>query len=231
MPNYPLPDVAAMARVPLFAGLDSEVLAALARLTVARAYGRGQIVFLQGEPCAGLYVVATGGFRIYKLSPQGREQVLHHLGPGDTFNEVAALDGGPNPASVAATADAVLWLLSRDDIKRLAQTYPSLAWALIESIARRARHLVDMVEDLSLRSVKARVAKLLLTQAQVSSPGISIERDQMISQSEMAARLGTVREMVGRALRDLADDGLISMDRQRIVVSNLEGLAAIAEGW
>jgi len=123
------------------------------------------------------------------------------LGPGDTFNDVAVLDGGPNPASAAAITDALLWVIMRDEMQRLAQVYPVLAWALIESIARRARHLVAMVEYLSLRSVKSRLARLLLNEAERAAKAGELDRSQMVTQSEMAARLGTVREIIGRALR------------------------------
>jgi CRP-like cAMP-binding protein len=217
-------------RVPYFAGLNDDVLAALAAVTFERRYVRGQVLFLEGDPCAGLHIVADGEIKIFKLSPQGREQVLRQLGPGSTFNEVPVLDGGPNPASTAAVTDATVCIITRDDIKRLAQTYPTLAWALIESTARHARHLVLMVEDLSLRSVKARLARLLLIQAQASTATDEIDRSQMITQAEMAARLGTVREMIGRVLRDLADDELIVFDRHRIMIKDREALAALADG-
>lgn len=215
--------------VPYFGGLPEEVLAAVAAAAVPRSYARGEIIFLEGEPVAGLFVVAEGEVKIYKVSMQGREQILHVLGPGGTFNDVAALDGGPNPASAAASTDAVVYVIGRAEIRRLAQVYPALAWALIESIARRARHLVDMVEDLSLRSVKGRLARLLLAQAERSATGSEVGREQMISQTEIAARLGTVREMVGRALRELADEGLISQERHRIIIVDRERLAAVAE--
>ncbi|MEJ5198719.1 MAG: Crp/Fnr family transcriptional regulator [Anaerolineae bacterium] len=216
-------------RVPYFANLTGEVLDALARAAGCRRYGRGQMIFLEREPCAGLFIVATGEVKIFKVSPQGREQILQHLGPGGTFNEVAVLDGGPNPASAAAVIDATLYHIHRDDIRRLASAHPELAWALIESLAQRARHLVAMVEDLSLRSVKARLARLLLAEAERASRADTLDRSHMISQVEMAARLGTVREMVGRALRDLADDGLIAFDRHRIVIMDRQRLEAVAE--
>ncbi len=217
-------------RVPYFSGLSDELLAALAAVAIERRYARGEMVFLEGDPCTALYVVARGEVKIFKVSPQGREQVLHQLGPGSTFNDVAALDGGPNPASVATTADTTLLCIPRAELRRLAQAYPALAWALIESLARRARHLVVMVEDLALRSVKARLAKLLLTEAEATAGQVELDRGQMVTQTEMAARLGTVREMVGRALRELADAGLISLDRHRIVIADRRKLAAVAEG-
>ncbi|MGC8780407.1 MAG: Crp/Fnr family transcriptional regulator, partial [Anaerolineae bacterium] len=117
-------------RVPYFANLSAEVLAALAQAAACRHYARGQMIFLEREPCAGLFIVATGQVKIFKLSPQGREQILQHLGPGSTFNEVAVLDGGPNPASAAAVADAILYHIHRNEIRRLASAHPQLAWAL-----------------------------------------------------------------------------------------------------
>jgi CRP/FNR family transcriptional regulator len=174
--------------------------------------------------------VAEGRVRIYKVSPQGREHVLEQLEPGGTFNDVAVLDGGPNPASAMAATDVLLCIISRADIRRLAYAHPELAWALIESIARRARRLVAMVEDLALRSVKARLAKLLLAEAERTAEQTQIQRDQMVTQAEMAARLGTVREMIGRALRELADEELIAFDRHRIIILDRARLADVAEG-
>lgn len=224
------PKIDLLRRVSYFAGLSDALLAELAAMAGERRYARGQVIFLEGEPCAGLHIVAEGTVRIYKISPQGREQVLEQLGPGRTFNDVAVLDGGPNPASAMAATDVLLGVVSRAGIRRLAQAHPELAWALIESIAARARHLVAMVEDLSLRSVKARLAKLLLAQAQQLAGQTHIDRDQMVTQAEMAARLGTVREMIGRALRELADDGLIAFDRHRIMILDRARLADVAEG-
>ena len=225
-----IPKLNLLRRVSYFATLPDGLLSELAAMVVERRYGRGQVIFLEGEPCAGLYIVAEGRVRIYKVSPQGREQVLEQLEPGGTFNDVAVLDGGPNPASAMAATDSLLWIVARADIRRLAHAHPELAWALIESIARRTRRLVAMVEDLALRSVKARLAKLLLAEAERSAGQVEINRDQMVTQAEMAARLGTVREMIGRALRELADEGLIVFDRHRIVILDRARLAELAEG-
>jgi CRP-like cAMP-binding protein len=225
------PDSNLLRRVPFFASLRDDVLTALATATIERRPARGQVIFMEGEPCAGLYIVVEGEIKIFKLSPQGREQILRQLGPGSTFNEVAVLDGGPNPASAAALTSATIRIIARDDIKRLAQAHPDLAWALIESTARHTRHLVAMVEDLSLRSVKARLARLLLVEALRSPDAGEIDRRRMVTQADLAARLGTVREMIGRGLRELADEGLIVLDRHRIVISDPDGLAAVAQGF
>jgi CRP-like cAMP-binding protein len=228
--NMSSANVDLLRRVSYFSSLPDVLLTELAALARERHYARGQVIFLEGEPCAGLHIVDSGIVRIFKVSPQGREQVLEQLGAGGTFNDVAVLDGGPNPASAMAAEDARLWVVDRADIRQLAHAHPELAWALLESIAGRARHLVAMVEDLSLRSVKARLAKLLLAEAEHTAGQAQINRDHMVTQAEMAARLGTVREMIGRALRELADDGLITFDRHRIVLLDRMGLEEIAEG-
>ncbi len=230
MSSIPVSPLLLLRRVPYFSSLSDDVLAAVAAAAIERRYGRGQVIFLEGEPCAGLHVIVEGEAKIFKVSPQGREQILHRAGPGETFNDVAVLDGGTNPASAAALSEVTLWIIRRPDIRRLAQAHPALAWALIEGIARRTRHLVAMVEDLALRSVKERLARLLLAEAARTPTSGELARSQMVTQAEMAARLGTVREMIGRALRELADEGLISLDRHRIVIVDRQALARTAEG-
>ena len=179
----------------------------------------------EGEPVAGLYLVAEGIVKISRYSSEGREHILHLIHAGDTFNDVAAMDGGPNPATATAYTDATVYLIPRPDLRAIVDRHPDLAWALIENMARRARHLVNMVEDLSLRSVKGRLARLLLEQAETNQSG-AVPR--LLTQEEMASRLGTVREMVGRALRSLAAEGIIEFDRHRIVVLDAERLADTA---
>lgn len=220
------PIVSLLRAVPYFADLPESVLAELARVALRTSYAAGEFIFWEGEPCQGLYVIESGTVRISRHSAEGREHILHLLNLGDTFNDVAALDGGPNPATASAHVDARLCRISRPDLQRIATQCPQLAWALIEGMARRARHLVGMVQDLAMRSVKGRLARLLLEQAEANE---SPEFQRMLTQEEMASRLGTVREMVGRTLRSLAADGLIEFDRHRIVILDPEGLAKEAD--
>lgn len=210
--------------VPYFACLDGSDLAAVISVANRREYDQGQIIFLEGEPCAGLFAVESGHVKVFKVSPEGREQVLHVLGPGQTFNDVAVLDGGPNPASAAALEPTALWVVDRNSMLALLHQHPSLAVAVIENLATRARHLVSLVEDLSFRSVSARLARLLLQQASEGERSLELGRRHLMTQEEMAARLGTVREMVGRSLRSLEDEGLIRMERHRIVLLDVDGL-------
>ena len=191
-----------------------------------RRYTAGEIIMLEGELQPSLYIVASGVVKISRVSQDGREYIMRLAMPGDTFNEVGVLDGAFNPATATAHSDATLWRIARDDLKRIAARYPELAWAMAEQVAGMARHLVDLVEDLAMRTVKGRVARLLLDQAQANHGDVV---PRLLTQEEMASRLGTVREMVGRALRSLAADGVIEFDRHRIVILDPLRLAQEAE--
>ena len=209
--------VALWQSVPFLEGLPSRVVDALAAAATYHTYAQGAFVFQEDEPTAGLFLVEQGTVKICRFSSDGREHILHLSHRGDTFNDVSVLDGGPNPATVMAFTDVGVWRIARPDLQALAVRYPELAWALIESIARRTRYLVGIVQDLAMRNVKGRLARLLLEQAELAGRG---EVPDPLTQEDMASRLGTVREVVGRALRSLTAEGVISMERQRIVILN-----------
>ncbi len=213
-------------KVNLLQGIPNAALQKLVGSAVRRSHSAGAILFVEGDPVVGFYLIESGAVKISRVSQDGREHILLILRAGDSFNEVAALDGGPNPATATAQTDAVVYCILRGALRQTVAEYPALAWAMIESLARRARHLVGMVQDLSMRSVKGRLANLLLEQAQSNAADAT---PQMLTQEEMASRLGTVREMVGRALRNLANDGIIEFDRHRIVVLDVDRLRREAE--
>lgn len=215
-----------LANVSFLKSLAPQLSDALAAAAVCRRYSQGETIFLEGEPTAGMFIVERGVVKISKLSTEGREYIMHLVEPGGTFNEVSALDGGPNPANATAFTDAVVWRIDRNDLQRLAKAYPDLAWALIEDLASRARHLVGLLHDLSMRSVRGRLARLLLEEAQRQADGVV---PRYLTQEEMAARLGTVREMVGRTLRSMAAEGIVQFDRHRIVILDPQRLAEEAE--
>lgn len=215
-----------LAEVRFLRSVSPTTLDALTAVAVCSRYAEGETIFLEGEPAAGLFVVEQGIVKISRVSLEGREYIMHLSEPGDTFNDVSTLDGGPNPAHATAHTDVVVWRIDRADVQRLARTHPDLAWALIEDLAGRARLMVTLLHDLAMRSVRGRLARLLLEQAQSHETDV-VER--LLTQEEMAARLGTVREMVGRTLRGLAADGIIQFDRHRIVIIDPERLAQEAE--
>ncbi len=213
-----------LAAIPSFAGVEAETLAALARAASRRSYEPGEIVFLEGEPCGGLYVVESGWLKSSKIAASGREQVMRFVGPGETFNEIGVLAGAHNLVTVTALEAAVVWLLRRTTVVEWLQRDPRLALRITENLAQRVLHLIALVEDLSLRSVEERLAQLLLQHAVDGT----VHRRRWATQAEMAARIGTVPEVLGRALRELAEEGLIRVERQQIQILDAAGLKAKA---
>lgn len=209
-----------LAAVPYFAALDAAALDLAARAVVRRVYDPGEVVFLEGEPCAGLYVVESGWLKSVKVSPGGREQVIRFVGPGEVFNEVAILVGSPNLVTIIALEASVVWVLPRQRILELLDAHPQMARVVAQQMAERAMYLVHLVEDLSLRTVEARLAHVLLEQAQ----GDEVRRQRWSTQAEMAARLGTVPDVLNRALRNLVEAELIEVERQQIRILDREGL-------
>jgi CRP/FNR family transcriptional regulator len=220
------PPIELWRQVPYLQEVSAAALADLALVAVRQSFAQGQMIFLEGEPTNGLYLVEQGTVKICRFAADGREHILHLVHSGDTFNDVSALDGGSNPACAMAFNDTTVWRVARPDLRRVAAHYPELSWSLIESLARRARYLVNVVQDLAMRNVKGRLARLLLEQAEAAEQGLP---PVALTQEEMASRLGTVREVVGRALRSLAAENVISMERQRLVIIDRERLREAAE--
>ena len=213
-------------QTPYFADADQSQLDAIARAVLERSYRRGDPVFLEGDSCEGLYVVKSGRVRVYKISPEGREQVLLIAGPGDTFNEVPVFDGGPNPASVEALEPTVLLLLPRSVLLAMVETQPKLGRAFMRTFAIRLRQLVGLVEELSFKTVTGRVARILLEQLPAST-GEGGQSPRRLTQREIAAMAGTAREVAGRALKALEQQGAIRIERGRIVIVDRERLATL----
>jgi CRP-like cAMP-binding protein len=206
--------------VPYFGALDDDALDAVAREVMVRHYSAGTLIFLEGDPGAGLHLVAQGSCKVYRMSMGGREQVLATLRAGDSCNEVPAVDGGPNPASLAALEDSTLWVISKESLSRLCQRHPILNEIIIRSLATRCRQLVQRVYNLSFLSVTGRLAAFLLQQGDDRSRLMPLQW----TQDEIAAHLGTVREMVNRAFKELQEAELIRIDRHRIEILDREGL-------
>ncbi|HEX5807791.1 MAG TPA: Crp/Fnr family transcriptional regulator [Anaerolineales bacterium] len=220
-----LQDTGLLKTISYFSDLDSSALSLLARSAIRRTYDAGQVVLIEGEPCPGLYIVESGWLKAVKIGLDGREQVLQMLQAGEVFNAISVFTDAPNQASVSALEPSVIWLIPREMLLRLMDEHPQLARQVVRDLAGRVMHLVRMVEDLSLRSVEARLARLLLEQAQ----GESVQRRRWATQAEMASRLGTVPDVVNRALRKLSEEGLIHVERHQIQILDKEGLKTIAQ--
>lgn len=211
---------AALRAVPYFADLDAGALRDLAAMARIRQYAKGETILWEGEPCDGLYVVLRGRVKVFKRSEVGREQVLLIIGPGRSFNDVPVFDAGPNPGSVAALDPSTIAILPKAQILRLVESSPAMAMAVIRILAARMRGLTIVVEDLALRSVTARVAKILLEWAggRATLAETPVDSGVRLTQSQLAAMTGSVREVVQRALKTLEQDGAIKLSRARINV-------------
>jgi CRP/FNR family transcriptional regulator len=212
-----------LTRVPYFAGLDAATLNWLGRAMRRRRYEPGEQILLEGAACEGLYVVIEGQVRLMRASPQGREQVLGVLGAGATFNDVAVFDAGPNADSAVAVGPTVVGLVPRAVVTELLDKHPEVARAALKLLSARQRSLAGMVEDLALRDVTQRVARLLL--GCVGRQPHMIEKADAacahITHQEIAAMVGSVREVVQRALKSLEVDGAIKLERSRVHVRDV----------
>jgi CRP-like cAMP-binding protein len=214
----------ALRAVPYFAELPPDLLKPIAQTAIRRNYDPGQVVILEGEPAFGLYIVQDGWLKAVKIALDGREQTLQFLGPGEIFNAVSVFTDAANPATVSALEQSVLWVVPRDAMLRLLDSYPRLARQVIQNLAGRMLHLLALVEDLSLRTVEARLARLLLEQAEQAT----VARQRWATQAEMASRLGTVPDVISRVLRKFSEEGLIEVARRQIKILDHSVLEARA---
>lgn len=209
-----------LSSVPYFSALSPVEIGRISRKALERSFARGEVLFLEGEPCQGLYVVKTGRVRIFKSSPEGREQVLLTASAGTTFNEVPVFDGGANPASASALETTTVYIIPEETMLSLLDGCPA-AQVITKLFAGRLRHLTTVVEDLSFRSVVSRLARLLLDLAVVQEGSSPVPH---LTQEEMATMVGSVRDVVGRALRTLEKSGAIKLEGQRLLVVDPEKL-------
>ncbi len=214
-----------LSRHPYFRNLGPQSLNLLVQAATMHQFAAEEIIFLEGDPSAGLWVVERGRVKIYKISLEGREHILHMPGPGDSFNDISALDGGPNPANAAALTAVTAWAIGSQDLRAMLHTDPALALAALEVLTARVRTLVRQIEDLALYSVPARLARFLLAQMDNAPSG-----RPPVTRAAIAAHLATTPESVSRALRMLEEAGAIRFDRHRIVIVDPDLLRTLALG-
>jgi CRP/FNR family transcriptional regulator, dissimilatory nitrate respiration regulator len=226
----PSPDeiLEALSRPPLFRGLPEEDLLALRGIGLPRSFEKGELIFRQGEPSRGFYLVIGGVVKLYKLSLAGKEQILHVNGPGQPFAEAALGVGARYPANAEATEAATVLLFPREEFTRLIGRRPDLAANLIARLSQRVREMAALVEDLSLREAPSRLARHLLDlPGKKTADGISIELP--MKKGELASLIGTRGETFSRILRKMSDAGIITVTGTRVLIRDplkLESLAA-----
>ncbi len=220
-------------RVAIFSGLTPPEIESLASRAVFRKFPSGGQLFAEGDPCEGLFVVVSGLARVFKMSPGGREQVLTLDGPGSSVAEVPVFDGGPFPASCVAVGDSEMLFLSRRALHDVCLERPEVALKVLAMVGRRLRHLVGMIEELSFTTVRARLIAHLLREAKANGTrgdgGLAFTL--AATHQEIAAQIGTVRELVSRNVSRLQAEGLIeSNGRGGIVIRDLERFEAELSG-
>lgn len=208
-------------RVSFCADLPEAAVRDLAAIAARVEYDAGATIQIEGGPAEAMYVVAAGRVKICRIAATGREQVLSVIGAGGHFNTVPIFDGGPCPANAEALTDVSLLALPRAALLGVVDAHPPLARALLREFTGRLRHMVDLVDTLALHTVQGRLADLLLAQATAAERGAPAPP---LTQAEMAAHLGTVREMISRTLKSFEALGLIRMERGAIVVIDRAGL-------
>ena len=201
-------------------GLDEETLAKMAKHSTWKVYAADTVIFWEGDTESNLYYLQYGSLKVLKSSGDGREQVLRFIGAGEIFNEVGVLANRPNPATAVALEESGIWLIPRKLLEEVILAHPQAAMQIIENMADKIIGLVSLAADLTLKSVEARFANLLLEQAE---EGV-IERRRWTTQTEMASHLGTVPDVLGRVIRELTKAGLIEMDKNHIRILDREGL-------
>jgi CRP-like cAMP-binding protein len=224
-------------KIPYFAGLDPKGMAIhkLQAGTTEAEFEEKQLLFLEGEPSQGLYFLAEGQIRVFKSGSRGKEQNLHLVGPGTTFNDVPALDGGVNPASAQALELSSVLIIPTPLFQELFEAEPAVSRCLAQNYAARLRQMTTLAADISLKHVTARIAKILLNQTrQETFEGEDLNEDlnnevnAQLTQQQMAAMAGTVREMVGRSLRSMESSGAIEARRGYILIKDKTLLASLA---
>src|SRR5574340_910374 len=218
--------IATLRRVPFFAVLGEEDLARLAGHCVVRFLGKEELLFSEGDRCEGMYVVQSGAIKVFKMADTGREQVLVIERAGSTVGELPVFDGGNLPASAAAIEDSSLLFLPKREFLDLCRQNSEVAFAVIRSLAWRFRYLTALVEELSLKEVSHRLARFLRDRALAAGVrtrrGVEFPLEE--SNQQIAAEIGTVRDLVSRNLRRLVDRKIIKMERRKGIVLNLADL-------
>ncbi len=220
--------VATLRSLPHFERLDAQTLDRLADASRLRRLEKGQQIVHEGEPCHSFFAIRSGGVRVFRVAEDGRIQILHRLGPGQTFAEAAVLTMTSYPASAEATEDGTeIVEIGAATLLVLFDTDPRLPRAMVGSLCFWLRNLVSRVEELSVLSAGARLARNLLDLPAKDVPeGLAITLPT--SKRELAERLGITPETLSRQLRRWHDQGLILSERERIVLVETDTLIAIA---
>jgi CRP-like cAMP-binding protein len=209
-----------------FTGLGETELGSIRKYIFEKRVDRGEIILFEGEPAEMLYFVATGVVKVFKTSADGKEQILQIIRPGESFNDVPVF-GGVNLVNAGAMGPVVLNVMKKTDLAAILGEHPGVALNAIRVLSQRVEQMIALVEDLSFRHVTGRVARILLEYAGDRTGDRTGDRPRL-TQQEMAAMIGTAREMVGRSLKNMEEAGAIRLERHRVIITDEKALRNMA---
>jgi CRP/FNR family transcriptional regulator, dissimilatory nitrate respiration regulator len=219
-------------RCPLFAGLKEEDLKRIRAIAPLKQVGKGKILFTEGEEAKGFYVILSGKVKLYKISPEGKEQILHVVSAPDAFAEAALFLEGTYPAFAQALTDGQLLFFPKRDFIQLIEKNPQLSINMIVSLSLFLKRFASLIEELSLKEVSSRVAKYLidlsLRSSQEGKRPEEVELD--VSKTQLASKLGTISETLSRTLSKMKAKGIIDVRKNRILILRWETLQELAAG-
>ncbi|UCD34617.1 MAG: Crp/Fnr family transcriptional regulator [Nitrospiraceae bacterium] len=217
-----------LAAIPLFRNLPDAALKMLGRILQTRDFQRGETIFNEGSESTGFYIVLKGRVKVYKLSTEGKEQILHFAGPDELLAAVSAFSGTPYPAHADALEKTRLLYFPRKEFLELIRSEPSVVMNMMANLAMRLQHFTRMIEDLSLKEVPGRLAAYLLYMCEQRSCGTSIIID--IPKGQLASLLGTIPETLSRILRKMSEQGIIKVKGRTVTLLNKSRLHEIIHG-
>ena len=217
-----------LSKTPLFEGLPPGKLALIADITELLRYGKGQTIFSEGDPARGFYTVFSGRVKIFKLSPDGKEQILHIFGPGEPFGEVAVFEGINFPAYAQAMDESRAMFITKDRFIELIARDPALTLNMLAVLSMRLRKFTHLIEDLSLKDVPGRLAKYILLISEKGHGAYDIRLD--LTKNQLAGLLGTIPETLSRIFARLSSQGIIQINGAQIIILDRNGLEDLAQG-
>lgn len=204
-------------RNPYFDNLPEDILQEIAGHMQLRGFERGEMLFWEDDPCAGLHILQEGSVKLYRISPQGRHYIVRVLQEGDTCNEVPAFDGGTNPVNVESLEKSKVWVIDDQVLRSLVKAHPDFALKVLSNFGKNLRGMVRMVSEMAFYQVTNRLARLI-------SELPTDDARPPWTQEQLAAQLGTVREVVARSLKELERSGAIRIEDRRIHIADQEAL-------
>lgn len=217
-----------ISHTPLFGSLEQDQLSHVCRIAQVKEFNRLETIFMEGDPGAGFFVIAKGKVKIYKVSAEGKEQILHIYGPGHPIGEVSVFSGCRFPANAQAIEKSRLLYFPRPDFVELISTHPSMALNMLAVLSMRLRQFTIQVENLSLKQVPARIASylMLLAQEQDNCDTVTLP----ISKGQLASLLGTIPETLSRIFNKMSGQGLIKVQGSQIDLTDMDALKYLAAG-